>query len=130
MSKIYGFVRDSLTNFSEEMSMVNSTFTLGVFILTIVSLRIYQMVRLNKKLPPGPTGYPFVGMLPYIERDFHLELFDFSKSFGKIFSMRMGNQLIVVLSDHKLIKAAFGKSDYSFRPKTEFGNILGGYGKF
>ena len=130
MSKIYGFVRDSLTNFSEEMSMVYSPFTLGVFILTIVSLKIYQMLRLNKKLPPGPTGYPLVGMLPFIERDFHLELFDFSKSFGKIFSMKMGNQLIVVLSDHKLIKAAFGKSDYSFRPKTEFGNILGGYGKF
>jgi len=117
MSKIYGFVRDSLTNFSEEMTMVYSPFTLGVFILTIVSLKIYQILRFNNKLPPGPSGYPFLGMLPKIQKEFHLELFDYSKSFGKIFSMKMGNQLIVVLSDHKLIKAAFGKSDFAVDPK-------------
>jgi len=130
MSKIYSFVRDSLTNkaISEEMTMVYSPFTLGVFFLTIVALKIYQILRYNNKLPPGPSGYPFLGMLPKIKKEFHLQLFDYSKSFGKIFSMKMGNQLIVVLSDHKLIKAAFGKSDFAGRPKTEFGNILGGYG--
>lgn len=130
MSKIYSFVRDSLTNtsISEEMTMVYSPFTLSVFFLTIVALKVYQILRYNKKLPPGPSGYPFLGMLPKIKKEFHLQLFDYSKSFGKIFSMKMGNQLIVVLSDHKLIKAAFGKSDFAGRPKTEFGNILGGYG--
>jgi len=130
MSKIYSFVRDSLTNtsISEEMTMVYSPFTLGVFFLTIVALKVYQILRYNNKLPPGPSGYPFLGMLPKIKKEFHLQLFDYSKSFGKIFSMKMGNQLIVVLSDHKLIKAAFGKSDFAGRPKTEFGNILGGYG--
>ena len=134
MSKIFGLVRDSLTNtaFSEEITNgLFSPFTLGLFFLTLLTTyQIIQFLRYNKKLPPGPTGFPIVGMLPKIQKEFHLELFDFSKIFGKIFSLKMGNQLIVVLSDHKLIKAAFAKSDFAGRPKTEFGNILGGYGKF
>ena len=131
MSKLFGFVRDTLipTSFSEEIKMVYSPFTLIIFLVTIVGLKIVQILRYNTRLPPGPSGYPFLGMIPKIKKEFHLQLFDYSKFFGKIFSLKMGNQLIVVLSDHKLIKAAFGKSDFAGRPKTEFGNILGGYGE-
>ena len=65
-------------------------------------------------------------MIPKIKKEFHLQLFDYTKDFGKIFSLKMGNQLMVVLSDHKLIKAAFGKSDFAAKPQMEFLNFLDG----
>lgn len=131
MSKIIGFVKETLisTSVSEELNMLYSPLTLATFILAFVLIKLVQIAKLNKRLPPGPSGYPFLGMLPKIKKEFHLQLFDYSKSFGKIFSMKMGNQLIVVLSDHKMIKAAFGKSEFAARPKTEFSSFLGGYGK-
>ena len=131
MSKIIGFVRDSLSlsSLSEELKMLYSPLTLAIFLFVFLLIKMIQYIKFNKRLPPGPSGYPFLGMLPKITKEFHLQLFDYSKSFGKIFSLKMGNQLIVVLSDHKMIKAAFGKSEFAARPKTEFGNILGGYGE-
>ena len=131
MSKILAFIIDSISksNVGDNIWQLYSPFTLLIFVLTILFLRLIQNVRYNLRLPPGPSGYPILGMLPKIKKEFHLQLFDYTKSFGKIISLKMGNQLIVVLSDHKLIKAAFGKSEFAARPKTEFGNILGGYGE-
>ena len=134
MSRIFGFVIEGLSRLSsvyisEEISKIYSPFTIAIFLLTILLVKLAQIIRINQRLPPGPTGYPYLGMIPKIKKEFHLQLFDYSKSFGKIFSLKMGNQLIVVLSDHKLIKSAFGKSEFAARPKTEFGNMLGGYGK-
>lgn len=40
----------------------------------------------------------------------------------------MGGQLVVVLSDHKLIKKAFATPTFSARPLTTFSSIIGGYG--
>jgi len=133
MSKIISFVIEGLAQaspvrISDEFSKVYSPFTLSIFLLTIALIRIVQFIRTNNRLPPGPSGYPYLGMIPKIKKEYHLQLFDYSKIFGKIFSLKMGNQLIVVLSDHKLIKSAFGKSEFAARPKTEFGNMLGGYG--
>ena len=132
MSRLLALAKDIVlkTVISENLGQMHFTYTIFIFVLTILILRLIQHVRFNLRLPPGPSGYPILGMIPKIKKEFHLQLFDYSKSFGKIFSLKMGNQLIVVLSDHKLIKSAFGKSEFAGRPKTEFGNILGGYGKF
>ena len=131
MSRILAFAKDIVFKsvISENLGQMQFSHTLFIFVLTMIILRLIQHVRFNLRLPPGPSGYPILGMIPKIKKEFHLQLFDYSKSFGKIFSLKMGNQLIVVLSDHKLIKSAFGKSEFAARPKTAFGNILGGYGK-
>jgi len=128
MSKILAFIIDSISKSNVGDNIWQLYSTLLIFVLFCIFLRLIQNVRYNLRLPPGPSGYPILGMLPKIKKEFHLQLFDYTKSFGKIISLKMGNQLIVVLSDHKLIKAAFGKSEFAARPKTEFGNILGGYG--
>ena len=107
-----------------------SSVTLSVFCLTLLLVSLARYVGYQKRLPPGPWGYPLLGILPLIKKDFHLLLFDYSQKFGNLFSVKMGNQLIVVLSDHKLIRKAFAKSEFAARPKTELGSMLGGYGKF
>jgi len=131
MSKILGCVRDallSLSSVSEEVKLIYSPRTLGFFICIILLYKICNLIKYNKCLPPGPRGYPVLGMIPKIKKEFHLQLFDYTKDFGKIFSLKMGNQLMVVLSDHKLIKAAFGKSDFAAKPQMEFLNFLDGRG--
>jgi len=101
---------------------------IAIFFLIILLTKVAQLIRTNMHLPSGPKGLPILGMVFSIKKDFHLQLFDFSKVYGKLFSMKMGGNLLVVLSDHKLIKAAFGKSEFTARPKTVFDSILGGYG--
>ena len=99
----------------------------AVLILTITYLRIH--VKNIQKLPPGPWGRPFIGMIGQIKKEFHLFLFDYVKQFGKLFSISMGNSTLVILSDHKLIKKAFQSKDFSARPKGELTKLFGGYGK-
>jgi Cytochrome P450 len=98
--------------------------------ITFAALMIFRTVGQTLKLPPGPTGFPIVGIIPLIKKEFHLMLFDYSKIFGKILSFKMGRETIVVLSDYKTIKKAFQTRDFIVRPKSELSSLLGGYGEF
>lgn len=90
---------------------------------------MWRWWRTSLTLPPGPRGLPLVGYLPYIRRDFHEELTLLSKQHGPIFSLRMGSELIVVLSDHKVIREAFRREEFACRPDNDFMKLLDGYGK-
>ena len=59
----------------------------------------------------------------------HLHYNDLARKYGSMFSTRLGNQLVVVLSDHKIIREAFRREEFTGRPHTEFMNILDGYGE-
>ena len=101
-------------------------------LLTCAALLLYTvLLKIHKtlKLPPGPLGVPILGILPFIKKEFHLTLYDYSRRFGKIISLKMGVETIVVLSDYKLIKKAFQTRDFVARPKTPLQSLLGGYGK-
>lgn len=89
---------------------------------------MWRWWRTSLTLPPGPRGLPLVGYLPYIRRDFHEELTLLSKQHGPIFSLRMGSELIVVLSDHKVIREAFRREEFACRPDNDFMKLLDGYG--
>ena len=113
--------------------LVSSIGDLSPFLVTAsVALLTYLLilnVRRIRSMPPGPWGLPIVGIMLNIKKEFHLFLTDYSKVFGKIFSLSMGRESIVVLSDYKLIKKAFQNRDFTARPKTELTDLLGGYGK-
>jgi 26-hydroxylase len=53
-----------------------------------------------------------------------------SKKYGSTFSAKLGNQLLVVLSDYKSIKKAFRKEAFSGRPENEISAIIEGYGEY
>ena len=108
----------------------NPTLTL---ILTCGILSLYTAllkIQHSLKLPPGPFGLPIFGILPLIKKEFHLTLYDYSRRFGKIMSLKMGIENVVVLSDYKVIKKAFSSRDFVARPKTELQSLLKGFGKF
>jgi len=53
---------------------------------------------------------------------------DLSLKYGPCFSIRLGTELMVILSDHQLIKEAFRCPVFNGRPRNEFFNIIKGYG--
>ena len=120
-SKIVKFAVDELSKISW------GTFTVFGSLLLLYSF--VRKVKINKVLPPGPLGKPWVGVLFNIKKQFHMYLFDLWQSYGSIFSFKMGSHLVVVLGDAKLMRMAFAKEAFSARPKSELSSILGGYGE-
>lgn len=82
------------------------------------------------KLPPGPYGiFPF-GILKFIGDEKHTEFMRLAKTYGPLFSCKLGLQLYVVISDYKLIREIFKKESVTDRPKTPLYAVLNGAGKF
>jgi 26-hydroxylase len=107
----------------------DATAALCATLAILVIVHLAKKVRAMRLLPPGPQGYPILGILPMIKKEFHLMLFDLSKMYGHIFSLKMGSQTVVVLSDFETIKKAFRSRDFVARPKSELSTLLNGYGK-
>ena len=103
---------------------------LVVFVLALSFVRSVQLLIENRKFPPGPWGFPIIGYLPLMKGVCHLHYNDLARKYGSMFSTRLGNQLVVVLSDHKIIREAFRREEFTGRPRTEFMNILDGYGEY
>ncbi|XP_052750591.1 cytochrome P450 306a1 [Galleria mellonella] len=77
---------------------------------------IFKKIKERQHLPPGPWGLPIVGYLPFIDRNHpHLTLTKLSKEYGPIYGISMGSVYGVVLSDHKLVRDAFAKENFSGR---------------
>ncbi|XP_066995612.2 cytochrome P450 18a1 [Anabrus simplex] len=112
----------------EVVGSADLCWTLVVFLAVLVTVRFAQKFHELRALPPGPWGIPLIGYLPFLKGDTHLHFKELARKYGSMFSTRLGNQLIVVLSDHKMIREAFRREEFTGRPHTEFTNILGGYG--
>ncbi|KAI8435148.1 hypothetical protein MSG28_003523 [Choristoneura fumiferana] len=89
--------------------------------------RLAQLVREARKLPPGPWGPPVVGYLPFLGVR-HKTFLELARSYGVLFSARLGNQLTVVLSDYRLIREAFRREEFTGRPNTPLMHTLDGLG--
>ncbi|XP_029675425.1 cytochrome P450 18a1 [Formica exsecta] len=107
---------------------IEIVYTLLVFVSVLLVVRFIQWLKYIRTLPPGPWGVPILGYLPFIKGDLHLRYNELAKKYGSIFSARLGNQLVVVLSDYRVIRDTFRREDFTGRPHTEFINILDGYG--
>lgn len=97
----------------------------GVILLLV---RLIMILREIRKLPPGPWGPPVVGYLPFLGVR-HKTFLQLARSYGTLFSTRLGNQLTVVLSDYKLIREAFRREEFTGRPSTPMMHTLDGLGK-
>jgi hypothetical protein len=88
--------------------MTEAVLTLLLLFLTAFALTFYFWRCLQRSnLPPGPWGYPLVGVLPR---------FDFSnidtyrqlrKQYGDIFSLRLGLQNVVVVCGPEMLREVF-----------------------
>ncbi|GJR44775.1 geraniol 8-hydroxylase-like protein [Tanacetum coccineum] len=65
-------------------------------------------------LPPGPTGLPVVGYLPFLSPNLHHEFTKMAQHYGPIFKLYLGSKLHVVVNSAELAKVVTGEQDESF----------------
>ena len=73
-------------------------------------------------LPPGPPAFPIVGSLPFLGTDIREPLRQFSKKYGDVFTVYLGQRPVVVLNSYEAIREAFVKNGQAFsgRPQDLF----------
>jgi len=83
--------------------------------LFVALLLVYAIVKDSKPkgMPPGPLEIPFIGNMP-IESSKQVE--DLRKKYGDIFTVRLGLERTVVVSDYKTGKELMASSDCVDRP--------------
>uniref|UniRef100_H2ZL03 Uncharacterized protein n=1 Tax=Ciona savignyi TaxID=51511 RepID=H2ZL03_CIOSA len=59
-----------------------------------------------KNLPPGPTGVPILGCLPFMDTLAELTFTKWSKKYGPIFTVYLGQTRVVVLNSFEAIEEA------------------------
>ncbi|XP_042232858.1 cytochrome P450 306a1-like [Homarus americanus] len=87
--------------------------------------------RSSRNLPPGPWGLPLVGYLPWLnQRAPHLTMVNLVKRYGRVFSLKMGSVLVVVMTDPQTIRDILSqKSSTGRAPLYLTHGIMKGYGK-
>ncbi|GFY49067.1 cytochrome P450 2E1 [Trichonephila inaurata madagascariensis] len=90
---------------------------------TIWTLLVWFMAHRSQmfKLPPGPSGLPFLGYYPFLSSEPEKDYTRMGKIYGDIFSFRsLGGNLIVVVNSAKLIKEVLVKraDEFQGRPQS------------
>ncbi|XP_011339143.2 cytochrome P450 306a1 isoform X2 [Ooceraea biroi] len=96
----------------------------------IYFLFAYCKNRKTLRLPPGPSGVPILGYLPWIDPERpHLSLTNLARKYGPICGLRMGSVYTILLSDPQLVRQAFAKDAFAGRaPLYLTHGIMQGYG--
>ena len=61
--------------------------------------------------------YPFIGSGPHLAPNLHVVISQMRKQYGKVFSLYLGNDPFVIVSDFELYKEAMSKDELLYRPK-------------
>ena len=69
-----------------------------------------------RKLPPGPWGLPFIGYGIFIPYEFEDHLKQLFAKYGKVFSLTIYGQDVIMISDIELIKKCMLKDVFNYRP--------------
>lgn len=68
----------------------------------------------RKNLPPGPSGLPILGSLHKLGPNPHVSLYEMSKVYGPLLTLRLGSVRAVVVSSPQLARDFLQKNDQSF----------------
>ncbi|KAI1470391.1 putative cytochrome P450 [Daldinia caldariorum] len=105
------------------------TICITVF-LVIIIWRLSRFGRRPKDYPPGPPTLPLIGNLHQIPTEKRHEQFEkWAREYGPIYSLMLGNKVMIVLNSDQVIKDLADKRGaiYSSRPESYIGqDILSG----
>ncbi|KAL2318644.1 hypothetical protein Fmac_032520 [Flemingia macrophylla] len=100
------------------MALVYICFILVIPALVLILLREH---RTAKNLPPGPRGLPIIGNLHQLDNsNLNFQLWQFSKTYGPFFSLKLGFKSAIVVSSPELAKELLKDHDLDVctRPLT------------
>ena len=111
----------------------DTTILLGLFIITLFIVLRYVLVDRSNGLPPGPRlRLPLLGNLYAVDQDMRKFLRRYRKRYGDIYSLYLGNKLVIIIAGYKNLKEAFVKNAdvFSDRPHgpSIFDSIADGKG--
>ncbi|KAH8807482.1 putative cytochrome P450 oxidoreductase [Xylogone sp. PMI_703] len=105
------------------MTMLDTkSFAPQIVLSSIGLLLLYALIfigRRPKGCPPGPPTLPIIGNIHQLpRRDTHLAYQEWSKKYGPIFSLQLGQQTVIVLARGEMIKKIVDKrsANYADRP--------------
>ncbi|XP_019425204.1 PREDICTED: cytochrome P450 81E8-like [Lupinus angustifolius] len=98
-----------------------------ILLVSLVTLKFFFQTKKLKNFPPSPPHFPIIGNLQQIKQPLHQSFYELAKKYGKIFSLRFGSCLVVVVSSYKTAQECFTKNDVTFsnRPKLLLGKYIG-----
>lgn len=105
--------------------MITEIFALAVIMMIIAYLRSQNR---SKRHPPGPTGIPILGSIPFLGSNPYKTMAKWGQIYGDIFTMNMGPMSVVVMNKSEHIREASKKMELSGRPKIGLGMLWAGCG--
>ena len=106
------------------------TIFLATFVVAIVVIYT-RKTRTRYNLPPGPAGWPILGIIPMMNRaendgkPTQTVMTELSEQYGSVFSFRLGSRLIVCVNTLEAAKEAFNNVDICGREATLLQSIPG-----
>ncbi|KAI1660860.1 putative cytochrome P450 [Daldinia decipiens] len=104
--------------------------TIWIAILLFIIWQLSKIGRRPKDYPPGPPTLPLIGNLHQIPTEKrHLQFEQWAREYGPIYSLMLGNRVMIVLNSDQAIKDLVDKRGaiYSSRPESYIGqDILSG----
>nr|XP_026694607.1 cytochrome P450 2C41-like [Ciona intestinalis] len=92
--------------------------TLATFL--VVFYAVYYWYKRPGSYPPGPRGYPLVGVLPRLGKYPERVMRKWSRKYGPVMSVRMGRNDWVSLNDYSSIKEALVKQGNVTSARPDF----------
>ena len=99
---------------------------LTTLLVTIITFLFFLYKFYNqRKEPPGPWNLPLIGYLHKLDPKFpNLSLTELAKKYGPIYSIKLGLENAVVISDAKLLKKVLMNDNTLHRSRLYLFNIL------
>ncbi|XP_015790113.1 cytochrome P450 2J1-like [Tetranychus urticae] len=70
-------------------------------------------------LPPGPWDLPFVGYLPFLQKNNEYKVLDrLAKKYGPVYSLGLGKDTVIVVNDCDHAKEVLKNDDLLYRPES------------
>uniref|UniRef100_H2ZKY7 Uncharacterized protein n=1 Tax=Ciona savignyi TaxID=51511 RepID=H2ZKY7_CIOSA len=101
-------------------------YTTSVLVVLLAVMMIYRWHKQKvKNLPPGPTGVPIFGCLPFMDTLAELTFTKWSKKYGPIFTVHLGQTRVVVLNSYEaIVEALINQGDkFNGRVHNFFTNL-------
>nr|VWP01747.1 Uncharacterized protein [Ganoderma boninense] len=92
---------------------------ISAIVVALSVLRRTPRDKAGNVVPPGPKGFPILGVFPYLSKYPELSLHKWAKEYGPIYSFMIGDQRFVILSDPNVVKDVLVTNGAIFSSRKE-----------
>jgi 3-hydroxyphenylacetate 6-hydroxylase len=81
-----------------------------------------EYVRYSRRIKgfPGPPNWPFVGNIPDIKYNAAEKYREWSKTYGAVYQIQLGNELVIVVNSAEAAKKIFGGNSHALSSRPVF----------